>query len=111
MADIPLLNGDVTMDHSRFPPVVAIWLGQFERTQKELQCSSFNGMLHTEEFQQAFKVMKERTSSSPSGINYTLLKSIDHDHYLSSLMVIMMRLPFVNWIQTCPLGKVHQRHA
>ena len=48
-----------------------------------------------DEFQQAFKVMKECTSSSPAGINYTFWKSIAHDHHLSSLFVIMMHLLFM----------------
>jgi hypothetical protein len=96
---IQLLNGDVTTDLSRFPPVAATWLWQFKRTQKKQQCSSIDGMLHTNKFQQAFKVVKECTSSLPSGINYTLWKSIAHDHYLSSLMVIMLRLPFMQGIK------------
>ena len=96
---IQLLNGNVTTDLSRFPPDAATWLWQFKRTQKKLQCSSINDMLHTNEFQQAFKVVKEFTSSLPSGINYTLWKSIAHDHYLSNLMVIMMRLPFMHGLK------------
>jgi hypothetical protein len=47
------------------------------------------------EFKEAFKRVKEKTSSSPSGIHYTFWKCIADDDEMLEFMAIMMSLPFV----------------
>ena len=52
------------------------------------------GVITTKEFQRAFGKSKENTSSSPSGMDYTIWKCIAKDDGLASSFVIMMSLPF-----------------
>lgn len=64
------------------------------RTDKKA-CPSISGMIHLDEYQAAFQSVKEGTSSSPSGLHYTIWKTIAFDPLLASYMTIMMRLPFM----------------
>ena len=43
---------------------------------------------------QAFKKVKENTSSSPSGLDYKIWKCIASDELLAEVFAIMMSLPF-----------------
>ncbi|KAL7526403.1 hypothetical protein ACHAWF_008463 [Thalassiosira exigua] len=52
-------------------------------------------MVHTDEFQEAFRSVSEKTSSSPSRIHYAFWKSMASDRSIASYLVIMMRLPFM----------------
>ncbi|KAL7549685.1 hypothetical protein ACHAWF_012948 [Thalassiosira exigua] len=45
-------------------------------------------------FVEAFKVVDEMTSSSPSGLHYTLWKAIAEDEKFCKYMAVMMSLPF-----------------
>ena len=47
------------------------------------------------EFAEAFKVTKEMTSSSPSGLHYTLWKAIVEKKEFWEYMAVMMSLPFI----------------
>jgi hypothetical protein len=49
----------------------------------------------TEEFQESIKVTHEDTSSSASGLHYTLGKAIAEDEDLSATHAIMISLPFM----------------
>ncbi|KAL7523469.1 hypothetical protein ACHAWF_003332, partial [Thalassiosira exigua] len=90
-----LLDGDTSADLSRFPPIVRAWLRQFSTDDGGSECTPITGMIHIDEFQAAFRSVREKTSSSPSGIHYTFWKAIASDSEISSYMVIMMRLPFM----------------
>jgi hypothetical protein len=50
----------------------------------------------TEEFQESMKVTHEETSSSASGLHYTLWKAIAEDDDLSATHAIMISLPFMH---------------
>ena len=52
------------------------------------------GTITTKEFQRAFAKAKENTSSSPSGMDYTVWKCIAKDDGLASSFSIIMSLPF-----------------
>ena len=68
-----LLEGEITTELDAFPSVVRKWILQFRRTEEEKrECKPIDGYVSTEDFQEAFRAAKEKTSSSPSGINYTL---------------------------------------
>ena len=68
-----LLEGMITTELDAFPSVVRKWILQFRRTEEEKrECEPIDGYVSTEDFQEAFRAAKEKTSSSPSGINYTL---------------------------------------
>mgnify|MGYP003325952949 CR=1 FL=1 len=92
---VELLKGHVTSDVSRFPPTIRAWLKQFRRTEEESQATLIDGMIFEDEYQTAFKEVNEKSSSSPSGLHYTIWKSIAQDDELASYMVIMMHLPFM----------------
>jgi hypothetical protein len=51
--------------------------------------------MSTKEFQAAMKVTHEDTSSSASGLHYTLWKAIAEDDKLSTIHAIMISLPFM----------------
>ncbi|KAL7516213.1 hypothetical protein ACHAWF_000033, partial [Thalassiosira exigua] len=52
-------------------------------------------MVHTDEFQAAFRSVSEKMSSSLSGIHCTFWKLMVSDRSIASYLVIMMRLPFM----------------
>ena len=47
------------------------------------------------QFQEAFKVANEKTSSSPSGLHYTLWKAIAEKDDLCAYFSTMLSLPFM----------------
>ena len=73
--------------------------------QKEIKLLPITGGITTEEFKQAFRKAKENTSSSLSGLDYTVWKCIASDDTMAEVFAIMMSLPlnygFVNnrWCQ------------
>ncbi|KAL7529017.1 hypothetical protein ACHAXR_002748, partial [Thalassiosira sp. AJA248-18] len=92
-----LLDGDTTNDINSFPRVVRTWLTHIRRTnQEKTKCNPIDGYIGRDDFQQAFRSVREKTSSSPSGIHYTFWKSIALDDMLSDHHTIMMRLPFMH---------------
>ncbi|KAL7531035.1 hypothetical protein ACHAXR_003811 [Thalassiosira sp. AJA248-18] len=92
-----LLDGDLTTDINSFPCVVRTWLSHIQRTdQEKTKCNPIDGYIGRDKFQQAFRSVLEKTSSSPSGIHYTFWKSIALDDTLSEHHTIMMRLPFMH---------------
>ncbi|KAL7546462.1 hypothetical protein ACHAWF_009794, partial [Thalassiosira exigua] len=50
-----LLEGETTNDMTQFPPVVRTWLGQFRRNDDDRKCYPITGLIHTDEFQAAFR--------------------------------------------------------
>ncbi|KAL7536182.1 hypothetical protein ACHAXR_006960 [Thalassiosira sp. AJA248-18] len=91
-----LLDGDLTDDINSFPRVVRTWLSHIRRTdQEKTNCNPIDGYIGRDDFQQAFRSVREKTSSSPSGIRYTFWKSIALDDTLSDHHTIIMRLPFI----------------
>ena len=61
---------------------------------EETKLSPIEGGITRNEFMQAFKKVKKNTSSSPSSLDYTILKCIASDEFLAESFAIMMRLPF-----------------
>ena len=55
---------------------------------------SIDGTVETEDFQESFNNAREDTSSSPSGLHYTIWKSIATNDELSTIMAKMMSIPF-----------------
>ena len=100
-----LLEGEITSELDKFPPVVRKWILQFRRTEEEKsECEPIDGHISTEDFQEAFRAVKEKTSSLPSGINYTLWKCIASSNKISAYMAVMMRQSFMH-------GSVNDRWA
>jgi hypothetical protein len=89
------LAGELTPETESFPTVVKTWLQNLKQTEKEKKCHPIDGWITAKEFRQAFYLVKENTSSSPSGLNYTLWKCIASDDELCKTMATMISLPFV----------------
>ena len=53
------------------------------------------GAISVEDFQQAFKIVKERTSSSPSSLHYSIWKIVAREDNMAQWLSIMMSLPFM----------------
>lgn len=90
-----LLDGELTDELDSFPPTIRTWFQNLSRTEKEKTCPPIDGWITTQEFQEAFRRTKEKTSSSPSGIHYTFWKCMATDDHISSFLSTMMSLPFV----------------
>jgi len=76
---------------------MCVWLKQFSSTDKEkLNCIPIDGYIRQFEFQQAFKDIHKKTSSSPSGIHYTFWKCMALDDDIANYMTVMMCLPFMH---------------
>ena len=96
-----ILEDEVTTELDQFPWVIRVWLQQFTRTKKEQeQCVPADGFIYPFEFQQAFKTVKEKTLSSPSGsgVHYTFWKCMALNDDISDYLSTMMHLPFRIWI-------------
>ena len=77
-----------------------------KQNKREKNCTPIDDMLFHDKFKQVFQDIQERTSSSPSGMNYTIWKCITSVNEMSHYMVIMMRVPFMygfknNWWTKC----------
>ena len=75
--------------------VIAAWIQAHKQTEEELKLPKIEGEITTGEFQKAFAVVSEHTSSSPSGLHYTLWKCVAKDDKVAKWMAIMMSLPFM----------------
>ena len=53
------------------------------------------GAFTTQDLQEAFAAVSEDTTSSPSGLHYTLWKSLAKEDDLASWLATMMSLPFL----------------
>eukprot|EP00956_Cyclotella_meneghiniana_P038249 scaffold150909_cov50-Cyclotella_meneghiniana.AAC.2 len=69
------------------------FIGGLARRQDEKPLTTPRQM-STAEFQAAMKVTHEDTSSSASGLHYTLWKAVAEDKDLSEIHAIMISLPF-----------------
>ena len=83
---------------------IEIFIKGLQRREEEKSLSMPRQMT-TEEFQKSMKVTHEDTSSSASGLHYTLWKAIAEDDYLSETHAIMISLPFQRPARRAPKGK------
>ena len=90
-----VLDGTVSTEDAA-DEVVAAWIRSLKQTEAELALPRIGGMITPEEFSAAFKVVSERTSSSPSGMHYTIWKCLAANERIAKWMSIMMSLPFIH---------------
>ena len=57
-----LLDSEITDKLDATPPTIRAWLLQSKQTDKERECWPIDGFILPDEFHQAFKVVKEKTS-------------------------------------------------
>ena len=97
-------SGEISPEHATDEYIQA-WLSALQQTATktdEMNLPKIDGFISPEKFQAAFKAVKERTTSSPSGLHYTLWKVLAAD--LASWLSLLMSLPFM-------YGFAHQRWA
>ena len=74
---------------------IQAWLSVVQQTSTNMTLPRIEGAILVEEFQQAFKIVKERTSSSPSSLHYSIWKIVAREDDLAQWLSIMMSLPFM----------------
>ena len=89
-----LLAGEVNWKEIPDNKEIREWIRALIRTPAETKLPTIEGVITTKQFQRAFGKAKENTSSSPSGMDYTVWKCIAKDNELSSSFGIMMSLLF-----------------
>ena len=89
-----VLEGDIEWEEIPNDPEIRAWLTAIVKTVNKKRLPPIWGGITTQEFMQAFKKAKEKKSSSPLGLDYTIWKFIASDEELAELFAIMMRLPF-----------------
>ena len=90
-----LLSGSYDIDSLDIPEYAKTWLRWFKRTDQEKELKDVSPEISPAAFAEAFKAVDEMTSSSPSGLHYTLWKAIAEKEYFCDYMAIMMSLPFM----------------
>lgn len=90
-----ILQGTIEIPEATDDIIVA-WIKAHKQTETEMTLPSITGEISKEEFQKAFRVVSEHTSSSPSGIHYTLWKCLARDDTTAGYMATMMSLPFIH---------------
>jgi ribonuclease HI len=89
-----VLNGEKYTD-ADVSPEMAAWFRAIRRPESDKGIAPVIGCMSTTEFQESFKKSTEKTSSSPSGIHYTLWKAMAADDEMAEWMAVMISLPFV----------------
>ena len=74
--------------------VIAAWIESVKQTDAERLLPPIQGVISKTDFQEAFRKVSEKTSSSPSGLHYTIWKCLARHDDIASWMCIMMSLPF-----------------
>jgi hypothetical protein len=88
-----ILDGSIDIDDAADEAVHA-WIIALKQTEKEREILPISGKITPLEFRSAFAKVKERTSSSPSGVHYTIWKCLAKDEETSEWMALMMSMPF-----------------
>ncbi|EED87047.1 predicted protein [Thalassiosira pseudonana CCMP1335] len=66
-----ILEGEFDIDGTGLPPQMKQWLKSMQRTSEEKE-HTVQVAMTPQQFKEAFKAADEKTSSSPSGLHYTL---------------------------------------
>ena len=89
-----LLAGRFETEHE-VSDEMAAWIQAVKQTDKEKASPRVVGVMTKEQFQYAFKIAWEKTSSSPSGMHYTMWKAMAASDYCAEFLCIMISLPFI----------------
>lgn len=90
-----ILEGSANVETLELPGHIRKWLSWMERTPKEKRLKPIPAEITPQQFREAFKVQTEMTSSSPSGLHYTLWKAGAEKDLFCDTMATMMSLPFM----------------
>ena len=89
-----LLAGRFVTEHE-VSEEMAAWIQAVKQTDKEKATPRVVGVMTKEQFQYAFMIAREKTSSSPSGMHYTMWKAMAASDYCAEFLCIMISLPFI----------------
>ena len=89
-----LLRGEYVTEHT-VSPEMAAWFNEVKQTDQERECEPIVGCMTKDDFQFAFKQITEKTSSSPSGLHYTIWKALAANDWCAEFLCIMISLPFM----------------
>ena len=89
-----LLEGTFDIEALDAPDHVKAWLRWLKKTPAERELKPIPSKIKPRAFAKAFKVVNEMTSSSPSGLHYTLWKAIAEKEEFCEYYSTMMSLPF-----------------
>ena len=73
----------------------AAWFRAIKQTRKEKYSPAVFGYMDKTQYQQSFKVTRERTSSLPARLHYTIWKAIAECDYLAEFQCVMLSLSFI----------------
>ena len=88
-----LYRGKIDMETCTDEAIQA-WLRTMRKTPSEIALPPITGEITKDDFQMAFKAVKERTSSSPSGLHYSIWKCLARENDFAEWLSILMSLPF-----------------
>ena len=88
-----VLDGSISIPDAT-DEVVTAWIQSLKQTETERTLPPIKGTISKSDFQEAFKKVSEKTSSSPSGLHYTIWKCLASDDDLAEWLSVMMSLPF-----------------
>ena len=92
-----LRKGDITINDATDEAIQA-WINAVKQTSnsfKKTQLPKLTGVISPEDYQEAFKVVTEKTTSSPSGLHYSIWKTLAKEDDFAQWQSIMMSLPFM----------------
>ena len=89
-----MLRGEIDIEALEIPDHAKEWLHYIKKMPKEIEIRTIPHVITQEDFSEAFKSVDEMTSSSPSGLHYTLWKVLAENNELCKMCAAMMTLPF-----------------
>ena len=89
-----LLDGTYSTTHT-VSPAMAAWFDEMKQSKKEKGRPPIVGCMSKDGLQFSFNQVKEKTTSSPSGMHYTIWKALAKSNWCAEFMCIMISLPFM----------------
>ena len=94
----PLTEGILagkTITHYDLTPEMTVFFEALRSNASSDRLSPIEGVITSEEFQKTFHFSKEKTSSDPRTLNYSIWKCIATRNSISSFAAILLSLPFM----------------
>ena len=89
-----LRNGRLTLDEATDEAIQA-WFSALQQTASHAKTTMLSGKITREDLQGGFKSVSERTTSSPSGMHYSIWKCLAREDDITEWLSTMMSLPFM----------------
>ena len=89
-----LRNIRLTLDEATDEAIQA-WFSSLQQTASHAKTTMLSGKITREDLQGGFKSVSERTTSSPSGMHYSIWKCLAREDDIAEWLSTMMSLPFM----------------